>query len=195
MEIADYKSIQHWAEDLDGVFSVQDLKVIFKDRSDSAAFRALDFLVSSGELVRVKRGIYATPSASLTAVVNRIYPESYISTGTVLSQSAIIGSIPARRVQAVKTGSPRLFSCDLGTIEYLSIDPKLFFGFERKSDGLWATPAKAFLDVCYFYYKGRSFSFNPQSDINSELLDFDLVESYLKAYDQRFVTYFRRNWS
>jgi hypothetical protein len=37
-------------------------------------------------LFKVKRGIYATPEATLAAISNRIEPAAYISTGTVLAQ-------------------------------------------------------------------------------------------------------------
>ena len=81
--------------------------------------------------------------------------------GTVLARTAIIGSIPARRVQAVKMGRPRTYRCELGTIEHLSITPRLYFGFGSIAGDLVASPEKAFLDVCYFTYRGRRFSFDP----------------------------------
>lgn len=111
-----------------------------------------------------KKSIYATPTATLETISSRIEPKSYISTGTVLAKKAIIGFVPALKVQAVKLGRPRIYKCKTGIIEHLSISPKLFFGFSAKNGKLVATPEKAFLDVCYFYFKGKRFSFEAMSD-------------------------------
>lgn len=194
MEMDQYNAVQRWAKELDGVFCLADLKVVLDERADATLFRKLAKLVEAGALIKITRGFYATPTASLVTICSRIEPESYISTGTVLAQKALIGSIPARKVQAVKIGRPRIYQSELGTIEHLSIDPKLYFGFASLNGIRFATPEKAFLDVCYYYYKGKRFSFDPASDINLQGLDFNLVSSYLEKYDKRFVTFFNRIW-
>lgn len=194
MEIALYNKIIHLGKELDGVFTLQDLEVLFKDYSRSAFYRVLNKLISAGELISIKRGFFATKDAELSAICSRIYPQSYISTGTVLSQDMIIGSIPARKIQAIKKGVPKVFKTALGTIEYLSINSRLFFGFERKGNANWATPEKAFLDACYFYYKGKKFSFDLIKDVNTDLLDFRTIDSYLKNYNKRFITFFNSRW-
>ena len=194
MEISQYMDVKRWAKDLDGVFCVTDLKAVLDEKSEATLYRKLAELVRTGALIKVTRGFYAEPIASLATISSRIEPDSYISTGTVLAQKAMIGSIPARKVQAVKIGRPRTYQCALGTIEHLSIDPKLYFGFISLNGIRSATPEKAFLDVCYFYYKGKRFSFDPASDITLQGLDFALLSSYLSKYDKRFVTFFNRIW-
>lgn len=194
MDINLYNTVQQWAEDQDGVFCLSDLKVMLDEDAEATLYRKLGALVKAKVLVKVKRGIYATPNASLTTISGRIEPDSYITTGTVLAQKAIIGSVPARKVQAVKIGRPRTYEFEGGTIEHLSIDPKLYFGFISNKGIRFATPEKAFLDVCYYYYKGKRFSFDPASDINRESLDTALIANYLEKYDQRFITFFNRVW-
>jgi hypothetical protein len=189
-----FKEIKRWESELDGIFTDKDLEVAFKDRSRSALYRIIEKLLSEGDLIKIKRGIYVTQKAKLSSLSNRIYPDSYISTGTVLAQNTIIGSIPAKKIQAIKKGSSRIFKTDIGTIEYLSMSSKLFFGYERKENCNWATPEKAFLDTCYFYYKRKSFFFDPIEDINMQLLDFVLIDDYLKRYDKRFISYFKKTW-
>ena len=179
---------------MDGVFTLADLKVVLNEDAPASFFRKLASLVASGLLVKVKRGIYAVPDASLSIVSSRIDSQSYVSTGTVLAQKAIISSVPGRRLQAVKTGRSRFYNCELGTIEHLGIDPALFFGFIPVDGVLVATPEKAFLDVCYFYHRGRRFSFGPASDVNTQDLDFKIITDYLERYDTRFVTFFDRIW-
>lgn len=194
MDVNLYNTVRQWEMDQEGVFCLSDLKVLLDEDSEATLYRKLGALVKAGVLMKVKRGIYATPTASLTTISSRIEPDSYITTGTVLAQKAIIGSVPARKVQAVKIGRPRTYQFEGGIIEHLSIDPRLYFGFISKNGIRFATQEKAFLDVCYFYYKGKRFSFDPASDMNREGLDSKLIANYLEKYDQRFITFFNRIW-
>ncbi|MFT5241337.1 MAG: hypothetical protein ACI9OU_002512 [Candidatus Promineifilaceae bacterium] len=194
MDIAQYKAVEKWADELNGVFTIADLKVALDESAEATLYRVLAEMVRRSVLIKVKRGIYATPEAALTTISSRIEPNSYISTATVLARTAAIGSIPARRVQAVKVGRPRVYRCELGTIEHLSISPRLYFGFTSVAGERVASVEKAFLDVCYFAYRGRRFSFDPGSDINLESFDFDTLERYLESYDARFVSFFNRTW-
>ena len=189
MYIENSPTLKHWAKELDGVFTLSDLRVLLDLESEATLYRAMADLVKKGELFKVKRGLYAVPDASLEVISSRIEPQSYISTGTVLARHAIIGSIPARRVQAIKKGRPRTYRCPLGVIEHLSISPRLYLGFKNEVGRQVATPEKAFVDVCYFAYKGKAFSFDPDTDVNHEDLDQKLIDLYLKHYDLRFVDY------
>ena len=183
-----------WAEELGGVFTLGDLRVLSGELSDAGVYKKVERLVAGGNLVKVKRGLYALPSASLAAISARIDPAAYVSTGTALSRHLLIGSVPARRLQAVKVGVPRKYSCPLGAIEHLSIAPRLFFGFTEESGIRMATPAKAWLDTCYYAYKGRAFSFDLDTDVNREKLGQALISKYLAEYDSRFRAYYDRNW-
>lgn len=194
MDAEIYKAIQKWSTEMDGVFTLADLRIILGDRTEAALYKRLAGLIDAGTLIKVKRGIYATPDASLSTVSNRIEPKAYISTGTILAQSAIIGSIPARRIQAIKTGRPRVYHCALGVIEHLSISPRLYLGFASVNGILCATPEKAFLDVCYYAYRGKRFSFDPATDVDTARLSRRTIDSYLENYDSRFVGYFNRIW-
>lgn len=191
MSLDGYKALLKFSKDLEEVFTLPDLKVILDEKTEVTLFRAVRRLVESGDLIKIKRGIYATPEASLDTISCRIDPDAYISTGTVLARQAIIGSIPARRIQAVKVGGPRTYQSQLGTIEHLSIAPHLYFGFNIVKGKKIATTEKAFLDVCYYCYKGKSFSFDPATDINLASLEMSLLKSYLAKYEKPFVTFLR----
>lgn len=173
---------------------MSDLKTLFGNQSEASLYKKLTQLVDEGVLIKVKRGMYATPSAKLTVVSSRISPDSYISLGTVLAEALVIGSIPARRVMAVKVGSPSSYTSELGTIEHLSIKPSLYLGFERRGECNLALPEKAFLDACYFMMKGRKLSFDPLEDVNMDLLDAALLRDFLEIYDGRFKTFIKKNW-
>lgn len=195
MNMTDIDRLRSYAGELDGVLTMSDLRVFFGRYSDAGVFKKLEALVREGFLVKVKPGVYALPAAKLTAVSQRLAPRSYISTGTVLARALVIGSVPARRIQAVKVGCPRIYRCALGVVEHLSVKPGLFFGYETRDGIHYATPEKAFLDVCYFLSKGRRFSFDPVSDVQLDALDTKRVREYLKAYDRRFVSFFKARWS
>lgn len=194
MNVIYYKELLRWVDDLDGVFTIADLRVMLDQKSDATFYRIVDDFLRHEILIKVKRGIYAMPDASLAVISSRIDPHAYISTGTVLAQKALIGSIPARKVQAVKTGCCRRYECPLGTIEHIGIHPALYFGFESQGGQLVATPEKAFLDVCYLHFKGRRFSFDPHSDVHFDELDRDRIHAYLARYDMRFKGFFERIW-
>ena len=97
-------------------------------------------------------------------------------------------------LQMVKVGRPRTYQCEIGTIEFLSIEPKLFFGFDRIEAANRAHLEKAFLDTCYYAYRGKQFPFDAYSDINRDSMDEARLEQYLDAFDIRFQTYFKSNW-
>ncbi len=194
MNLVSYRLLEHWARELDGVFTLADLRVVIGDRSEAALYKRVASLVRDGILVKVKSGLYAMPDADLRVISCRIEPDAYLSTGTVLAQASIIGSIPAKRVQAVKIGRPRIYQCALGTIEHLSISAHLYFGFDVINGMRCATPEKAFLDVCYYAYRGRRFSFDPATDVNVADLDRQRIDHYLSFYDRRFVSDFMRIW-
>lgn len=195
MKHIDTQKILRWSEDLNGIFSMSDLKLLFGEVTESALYKKLNSLVKEKLLVKVIRGLYATPETSLEIISNRINPASYISTGTILAKNMIIGSIPERKIQAVKVGRPRVYECELGTIEHLSIAPGIFCGFKVNNGIKYADSEKAFLDACYFFYKGKRFSFDLDSDINKDALNSLLISTYLRKYDKRFVSFFKRSWS
>jgi len=66
---------------LDGVFTIADLKVVLNENAEATLYHVLGKLAREGMLIKVKRGMYATPETSLTTLSSRIAPESYISTG------------------------------------------------------------------------------------------------------------------
>lgn len=183
--------LERWSGELDGVFTMPDLKVLFGTQTEASLYKKLERFIGADVLIKVKRGVYARPSASLTAIAGRVVPGCYISLGTVLARSAVIGAIPARRVQAVRIGRPRVFTCSVGTIEFLSIRPKLFFGFTAEDGLRYATPEKAYLDACYYVWRGRRLSFDVAEDVSVESMNRDRIEEYLRRYNSRFVKFFR----
>ena len=194
MNLKDGMLLEKWSESMKGVFTLADLRALYSDISDDGLYKKLKRMEEAQQLIKVRRGLYARPSASLIDISTRIEPTAYISTGTVLERCMMVGAIPGRRVQAVKVGVPRTCKCALGVIEHLSIATHLYFGFTREDGVCVATPEKAWIDTCYFAYKGRAFSFDLDTDVDKSRLDDALLTEYLKPYDARFCEHFNSSW-
>ena len=189
MLIKDVQKLIRCSSSLDRVFTLADLRLLYGDDSVATQFRKIEGLVKAGELVKVKKGIYARPDADLRGISQRIDAESVVSLGTVLAEEGLIGSIPGKRVWAVRIGRPRRYSCELGVIEHLSISPPLLFGWEWQNGCRRAVPEKAYLDAWYFHYKGRKLPFDLMEDVDVQRLDMGTVCAFLNKYERRFQTY------
>jgi hypothetical protein len=188
----DYRLLEKWAVLMDGVFSLSDLKNVFNEKTLPLLHRRVRVLVSIGALTRFKREFYVTKDFNLEVLSQRLYPDSYISLGTVLARRLLIGSIPTKTAYAVKTGRNRTFNSVAGNLVFCGIVPYLMFGFEYENGLRYATAEKAFLDTLYFYLKGFRFSFNIFEDIAVDQLDVPEVRSMLKHYkNPKFVTFAR----
>jgi len=192
MDILEYQQLMALAPEQRGVFTLADFRVLYSRDSAPTRFRKLEKLVEAGELFRVKKGVYARPDADLRVVSQRIAPDSYLSLGTVLAEEGLIGSIPGRRVWAVRPGRPRQYSYAGGVIEHLSIDPDLCFGTVLREGLRRADAEKAFLDACYFQFKGRRLPFDLLEDVDREALNEERMSLYLKTFDKRFQTYLHK---
>jgi hypothetical protein len=188
--VNDYRLIEKWSPSMGGVFSLSDLKNVFDEKTPLLLHRRVRALVSIGTLIRFKREFYVTEDFKLEMLSQRLYPDSYISLGTVLARRMLIGSIPAKTVYAVKTGRKRTFNSPVGNLVYCGIAPHLIFGCEYENGLRYATAEKAFLDTLYFYLKGFHFSFNLFEDIAISLLDMRKVRDLLKRYkNPKFITF------
>ena len=74
MIMNDQERLGTWAEELGGVFTLGDLRVLNGGLSDAGVYKKVERLVAGGNLVKVKLGLYALPSASLAAISVRIDP-------------------------------------------------------------------------------------------------------------------------
>ncbi|OGS17509.1 MAG: hypothetical protein A2219_05685 [Elusimicrobia bacterium RIFOXYA2_FULL_50_26] len=113
-------------------------------------------MIKTGEITKVKRGLYVSPSStafSLKTLANKIYGPSYISFEYALSW---YGLIP-ERVHTITSASmgknkTRIFSTPLGAFSYQSIMAGVYpYGISRMDeDGspfLVATKEKAICDL------------------------------------------------
>lgn len=170
-----------------GVFTTQDLANLFLTQDTIQLKRRLKPLIDAKMLFRFCRGFYVTKEFNLEWLSQRIFPNSAISFGNVLSKEMLIGSIPQKTVYAVKIGKTRIYKSPLGQVVHFGFSSReassLWFGYDVFKDGIrYADKEKAFLDTLYFYQSGNKFSFDVYSDINLKLLNQKKLSKYLSAY-------------
>lgn len=117
-------------------------------------------LVATGQIIRLKRGLYIL-SEELTQqpinrflVANHIYGPSYVSLQTALRYYGLIPEA-VYSVQSVTTKASRSFDTPLGMFFYTSAHPQWFpIGVQMHTESnisyLLATPEKAFMDMVQF---------------------------------------------
>ena len=174
-----------------GVFSSSDLASIIGGGSDLRNARALSRLVREGILLRVRRGLYATPGFDPWVLVSRLAPKSYITMESALAKRGLIGTLPSGLVAAAGPGRPRTFEAADVRIALHSISKKLIFGIEQLPSGVGvAVPEKAYLDLLYFYQKGARSPIDPLREVRIEALDRSRLLAYLTRYrNPKFVAF------
>lgn len=131
------KVLTHWlqqnANDRCYLFSLQDLRGLCLNLSDSAFKTLLSRTVNAGHLERVCRGLYLYKKATLSdglllfhAAVNlRSHEFNYISLETVLSDAGVISQIPMNWITLMSSGRKNIISCGkFGTIEFIHTNQK-----------------------------------------------------------------------
>lgn len=188
--IKQIKKLEQLSRELKGIYSANELEMIFNTKSKSTFFNIIKSLQGSGIITKFKKGLYITENFDPLLLSARIDPNSYISLETVLSRNAVIGTIPYRQISAVRVGRNRFYATPELRIKHYGINANLFFGFTIQDGIKIADSEKAFIDLLYYKTKGAKFMFNIYSDINYEKLNFKKVFEYLKAYkNKKFVSY------
>ncbi|MCC5848646.1 MAG: hypothetical protein JJU29_11170 [Verrucomicrobia bacterium] len=185
------KRLTQIAPDVNQVYTLDDLRVLYGEYSDSGLYKLVNKFISRGILTKMVRGVYAGEGADLFRVCQRLHPEAYLTCATALAKHLLIGSIPQKQVYAARVGRPRRYQTPLGAVNVFSLKPELYFGFKIEEGLRIAEPEKAYLDAWYFTFKGAKFSFDLCSDVAREDLNRKRLDAYLALYDRRFVHFFR----
>ncbi|MBP1635078.1 MAG: hypothetical protein H6Q10_1652 [Acidobacteria bacterium] len=109
-------------------------------------------LAASGQLIRLRRGVWARPGAvdslALPEYLTAPFP-AYVSLQSALYLHGMISQVPAV-TYAVSLARTRRYVTPLGTISIHHVQPSFFFGFEDAGrGGRLATPEKALVDFLY----------------------------------------------
>lgn len=183
-------SVYKSAQQLGGVLTTSDIANLANLNDPIKIDNFIKRLIKEGVVQRYIRGVYVIDKYSSEILAAKICPNSYLSLGTVLSKSLVIGSVPAKTIYAVRVGRNQEFNLDDTRIKYFGISQSLFLGWYVQGGIRYATPEKAFLDLLYFYQKGFKPSFDIYSDLNLEDLNQDKVSEYLKNYNNpKFIKF------
>ena len=173
-------------------------------RGFDAPRNKLAALCDSGELLRVKRGLYLAEGADIEPAVlaGLIYGPSYLSLEWALSRH---GLIPERvgEFTSVSTKRARVFETPLGRFSYRSIPVRVFsvgVGIEQATGGSFfiASPEKALCDRIA-HVRGLSVQRDVAAVLEEDLrvateplldLDTDLVDGIARRYGRSSVNAF-----
>lgn len=164
-------------------FSIADLEKVLGLKRKSL-YVALNRMVKSGLLNRIKRGIYEVSFSKnkIEEIANQLYFPSYLSFESVLFKHGIMDQIPYTLTFATSRKSKKLILAERET-EYRQIKKELFFGYKKEGGILTAEPEKALLDQIYLYSLGKAF-------VNFEEWDFSRLDRtrflrFLELYPQK----------
>lgn len=135
------------------VFTFKDISLIWRDSDQKATIDGVNYYIKTGELYRIRRGIYAKDkNYDKLELATRIFTPSYVSFETVLTQAGInfqfYNKITAASYQT------REIMVDGQTYSYKKIKDFVLTnpaGVEHKGQTSVAGPERAFLDTIYIH--------------------------------------------
>jgi predicted transcriptional regulator of viral defense system len=161
------------------VFTIADIALLWGDSSTNATRVRLNYYVRSGQLYRIRRGLYGKDrDYDKLELATRIFTPAYVSFETVLSRAGIVFQYYERIF--VATYLTRAIVCDGRAYEFRKIkntiltDPS---GIEHKGEYSVATAERAFLDTIYLH---ADYHFDSLAS-----LDWNRVFELLPIYDNQ----------
>jgi len=166
-----------------GVFTFADLWNLIGLQSSDRTAKVVSRLVREQILFKIRRNLYATQNADLWTLASRLKKNAAISMDSVLAKNALIGTVPARLVSCITTGTGETVDTPLGRLRYFRVKKNLYFGTQKLANGVVITDSeKAYLDLLYYYNRGASFVIDPLKDVDLWKLDKTKLNRYLKCY-------------
>jgi len=169
------------------IFSKEEAQIVAFDTPPSTLKLQLHQWVKAGDLITLKRGLYAFSNTRVdkVEVARRLYPPSYISLEYALNLYGLIPDVPFS-ITLVTPKVTRKFNTPYGQFVYRKIKKEAFFGYIPET--FIAEKEKALLD--YLYLNGRYFV--PQTDFWRELrlqnlngIDFSKAFEYAEKFGSR----------
>lgn len=143
----------------------------------------------NGDLVRIKRGVYAfsEQSPNTAQLLPLLYAPSYISLEYALHFYGLLPDV-VFTITAVSPRGTRKFQTPFGAFAFHKIQPQLFWGYDPET--LMGEREKVLLD--YFYLKGEHLKANPQfweeqRFQNLEEIDFEKAERYAQHFQSKKI--------
>jgi len=134
------------------IFTKQEAQLVAFGTAPNTLKLQLHQWVRSGELVSLKRGLYAFSDRDMskTEIARALYSPCYISLEYTLNVYGLIPDVPFS-MTLVTPKATRIFDTPYGRFEYRKIKQEAFFGFDPET--LIAEREKALLDYLYLNSK------------------------------------------
>ena len=175
------------------IFTLADIRKAFPDFDSKRLVEWQD----KGYLIKLVNKCYAFADIKMTEtkafrVSNVLYHPSYISLESALSHYHLIPE-GVYSHQAISTRKTMTYTTELGTFNYRTVKPDLFFGYtilrEDELPVLLAEPEKALLDYLYL-----NANIKAKDDIKAirlnlyelrSIIDWEKLNSYLSVFNSR----------
>jgi len=172
------------------VFTVNEVAIIWQAENSQNLKSKIKYYTDKGELIRLRRGIYAKRDYSKFELATKIYKPSYISFQTVLRQAGMIFQYYEKFF--VASYLSREIGLARHTIEYHKIKNEILLnsqGIIQKNHYAIASPERAFLDTIYLY---GDYYFDNLESINWEQC-FELIKIYKnKKMEKNLEDYYQK---
>lgn len=163
------------------VFTLKDVSLIIPQISYDNLKSRMSYIVASGELKKLRRGIYVKDNYNPFEVSNTLFTPSYISLETVLRRAGLTFQY-YERIFAMSYMS-RIVRIDGQTYEYRRLPEEILMnktGIQDEEGVAMASPERAFLDALYIYDHYGFDNLNP--------LNWEVVHALISIYTSKRLT-------
>jgi hypothetical protein len=171
------------------VFSMRELALMFSSIAYPLLKRRLSYSVSTGKLIKLRRGIYAKPTFQPDELIQKIYTPSYISLQTVLMREGIIFQ-PYTTLFAVSTITREISVNNTIRISYHKMPSEILLckkGLIEINNYLIASKERAFLDMIYIH---KNYHIDNLTSINWDLIAEIRTLYKNKSFQKRVDSYY-----
>jgi len=158
------------------VFTFKEISLIWGDPDKKATISAINYYVKTGNLYRIRRGIYAKDkNYDKFELATKIYTPSYISFETVLTQAGVIFQFYSQIF--VASYLKREILIDNQKYTFRKIKDSILTnhtGLEFKNNYWIASPERAFLDLLYL---NKNYHFDNLDPLDKEKI-FEILPIY-----------------
>ena len=158
------------------VFTMRELSLIWQEDNLNRLKNKVKYYVSKGDLIRLRRGIYAKKDYNINEVAIKIYKPAYVSFETVLASSGVI--FQYYETIFVASYLSREIALNNGEkIKYRKLKSEILLnslGIKNENNISIASKERAFLDIIYL---NPNYYFDNLSDIDWNKC-FEIVKIY-----------------
>lgn len=133
------------------VFTAREIALIWQENNPARLKNKIKYYLGKGDLIRLRRGIYAKNDYNVQEAVVKIYKPAYISFETVLAPAGVIFQY-YETIFVASYLSRKIVLQDGQKIIYRKLKNEILLnpqGIERKDNLAIATKERAFLDIIY----------------------------------------------